>query len=144
MNEYFSPRWDLTIELFVFKANKLLVIMSFVFITLSKHLSDEKLAANYEKIDFVGKSVPFFILCVVLEFIFAPITGTRIRLNDVLGSLTAGSYSRISELFGISQAMLIYYPFYQYCRFFDLPYHAWWHWILAGFAVDFGYYWAHR
>ena len=59
--------------------------------------------------DFVGRSVPFFIICILLEFIFAPWTGTRIRLNDVLGSLTAGFYSRIFNLFGIS-ASSIFYP----------------------------------
>lgn len=102
------------------------------------------MAAEYGEIDFVAKSVPFFILCVLLEFIFSPITGNRIRLNDVLGSLTAGSYMRITQLFGISQAMVLYWPFYTYFRLFDLPYHAVWHWVLAGLVVDFGYYWAHR
>lgn len=69
---------------------------------------DKSLAEAYEPIDFVGLSVPFFILCVLLEFIFAPLTGTRIRLSDALGSLTAGSYSRILNLFGISAASLFY------------------------------------
>ena len=48
------------------------------------------------------------------------------------------------QLFGISQAMVLYWPFYTYFRLFDLPYHAVWHWVLAGLVVDFGYYWAHR
>ena len=69
---------------------------------------DKSLADAFEPIDFVGLSVPFFILCVLLEFIFAPWTGTRIRLSDALGSMTAGSYSRILNLFGISASSLFY------------------------------------
>ena len=52
--------------------------------------------------------------------------------------------SRIHELFGITHAMILYYPFYQYLRLTEMPYEAWWHWCLAALAMDFGYYWAHR
>merc|ERR1712123_409846 len=101
-------------------------------------------AAKWLPMDFVDMSIPFFFLCIFLEFLFAPLTGTRIRISDVLSNITSGSYSRWHELFGITHAMILYYPFYEFMRMFDMPYHAWWHWGLAALAMDFGYYWAHR
>merc|ERR1712021_154323 len=101
-------------------------------------------AAKWLPMDFVDMSIPFFFLCIFLEFLFAPLTGSRIRISDVLSNITSGSYSRWHELFGITHAMILYYPFYEFMRMFDMPYHAWWHWGLAALAMDFGDYWAHR
>ena len=60
--------------------------------------SDEKLAEEYGTIDFIAKSIPFFIGAVLLELLLSPLHGKRIRLNDSLTSIT-GRLSKTSSLF---------------------------------------------
>jgi len=125
--------------------DKSVVVRAWLYlVTPEEARPNKQIADQWLPMDFIDLSAPFFILFVILEFFFAPLTGTRVRLNDVLSNLTSASYSRIHELFGITHAMILYYPFYQYLRLTEMPYEAWWHWCLAALAMDFGYYWAHR
>ena len=101
------------------------------------------MASEYGIYDFVELSVPIFLALVFLEFFISPFTGKRVRINDVLTSVTAASYFRIPELFGISAISMFYWPAYEN-RIFTIPYWSTWHWVAGAFAADFGYYWAHR
>ena len=102
------------------------------------------MASEYGIYDFVELSVPIFLALVFLEFFISPFTpGKRVRINDLLTSVTAASYFRIPELFGISAISMFYWPAYEN-RVFTIPYWSTWHWVAGAFAADFGYYWAHR
>ena len=79
------------------------------------------MAAGYGVYDFVERSVPIFLALVFLELLISPFTGKRVRINDVLTSITAASYFRIPEMFGISAISLFYWPTYEH-RIFTIPY----------------------
>jgi len=115
----------------------------FYLVTPDETTPDDSMASEYGIYDFVEMSVPIFLALVFLELFLSPFTGKRVRVNDVLTSVTAASYFRIPELFGISAISMFYWPAYEH-RIFSIPYWSTWHWIAGAFAADFGYYWAHR
>jgi len=97
-----------------------------------------------EEFDFVSISIPLFILAILVEFIASPFTGKRIRLNDAITSITAGSVSQAVILFRINVYGRVLYPYFYEYRLIDFDYYSLYHWIAAGLAADFFYYWAHR
>ena len=66
----------------------------FYLISPEESRPSQTLADQFKPMDFIDKSIPFFFLVILLEFILSPLTGTRIRLNDVSTSITSASYSQ--------------------------------------------------
>ncbi|WGL15466.1 sterol desaturase family protein [Microbulbifer bruguierae] len=99
----------------------------------------------------VTAAIPFFLLAVLIELALDRWRGWGLyRLNDAIGSLSAGILSRILGLVRVGILMLIYIPLYQWMlpTYQDLGI-AWsmdnpWHLLLAVIAYDFCYYWKHR
>ena len=99
----------------------------------------------------VTLAIPFFLLAVLVELALDRWRGWGLyRLNDAIGSLSAGILSRILGLVRVGVLMLIYIPLYQWLeptyQSFGI---AWsldnpWHLALAVVAYDFCYYWKHR
>ncbi|MFD1216868.1 sterol desaturase family protein [Microbulbifer celer] len=99
----------------------------------------------------VTLAIPFFLLAVLVELALDRWRGWGLyRLNDALGSLSAGILSRILGLIRVGILMLLYIPLYQWLEptyrqlgltwSLDNP----WHLVLAVIAYDFCYYWKHR
>ena len=66
------------------------------------------------------------------------------RLNDAVGSLTAGILSQTSGVFLLALNLGIYVLVHQHFSLFDLPANDWRVWVAALIAYDFFYYWNHR
>ena len=99
----------------------------------------------------VTLAIPFFLLAVLVELALDRKFGWGLyRLNDAIGSLSAGVLSRIVGLVRKGVLLLIYIPLYELLQ----PYYQavgfnWaldnpWHLFLAVVAYDFCYYWKHR
>ncbi len=97
-------------------------------------------AASFKPIDW---AIPFFVLLIVAEMIFAKRTGgARFESRDSAASLLMGLGSTVSSILygGLIGAWLIFvYDF----RLLDIPF-AWWVWPIALVLDDFFYYWSHR
>jgi sterol desaturase/sphingolipid hydroxylase (fatty acid hydroxylase superfamily)/uncharacterized membrane protein YhhN len=66
------------------------------------------------------------------------------RLNDAVGSLTAGILSQISGVFMLALSVGVYVLVYDHFALFSLPAGDWGVWVGALIAYDFFYYWNHR
>ncbi|WJG09378.1 sterol desaturase family protein [Aliiglaciecola sp. LCG003] len=89
-------------------------------------------------------AIPFFFLLIALELIFEKIRKTDYyRVNDAIGSLSAGVMSR---MIGIAKNLVpftIYIILYDNLRLFTLP-ESTLVWVAAFVIYDFFYYWNHR
>lgn len=99
----------------------------------------------------VTLAIPFFLLAVLIELALDRWRGWGLyRLNDAIGSLSAGILSRLSGLVRAGVTLLIYIPLYQLLQpYYDAVGFHWstdslWHLGLALVAYDFCYYWKHR
>jgi len=68
----------------------------------------------------------------------------RFRMNDVLTNYAMAAISRFPAVLRIHFAKEYIYPALYERRFFSWDYYSLEHWLIAAFAVDFSYYWAHR
>ncbi len=90
-------------------------------------------------------AIPVFILLMVAEFAIGVRTGRNVyRLNDAVGSLTAGILSQISGVFLLALSVGIYILVYNHFALLPLPAGDWRVWVGAVVAYDFFYYWNHR
>jgi alkylglycerol monooxygenase len=90
-------------------------------------------------------AIPVFILLMAGEFALGLARGRNVyRLNDAVGSLTAGILSQISGVFLLALSLGIYVLVYQHLALFNLSAGDWRVWVGALIAYDFFYYWNHR
>jgi len=89
-------------------------------------------------------AIPFFVITVAIEY-FASRYRDHIRydVKDMATSLTLGLGSVFAGLLTGGIAVAAAFFVYQY-RVFDVPFTAWWAWILVFFVDDFFYYVFHR
>ncbi|MFC6981700.1 sterol desaturase family protein [Microbulbifer taiwanensis] len=99
----------------------------------------------------VTLAIPFFLISVLVELALDRWRGWGLyRLNDAIGSLSAGVLSRITGLVRTGLLLVIYIPLYQLLQpYYETVGFNWsldngWHLLLAVVAYDFCYYWKHR
>ena len=90
-------------------------------------------------------AIPVFVAMMLAEFGVGLATGRNVyRLNDAVGSLSAGILSQISGVFMLALTVGIYTVVYTHFAVFQLPADDWLVWLGALLAYDFLYYWNHR
>jgi sterol desaturase/sphingolipid hydroxylase (fatty acid hydroxylase superfamily)/uncharacterized membrane protein YhhN len=90
-------------------------------------------------------AIPVFLALMAAEFCVGLATGRNVyRLNDAIGSLTAGILSQISGVFMLALSIGIYVIVYNHVVVFSLRADDWRVWVGALIAYDFFYYWNHR
>jgi sterol desaturase/sphingolipid hydroxylase (fatty acid hydroxylase superfamily)/uncharacterized membrane protein YhhN len=90
-------------------------------------------------------AIPVFVAMMAAEFGVGLAMGRNVyRLNDAVGSLTAGILSQISGVFMLALTVGIYAIVYAHLAVFALPADDWRVWLAALVAYDFFYYWNHR
>ncbi|EDV28202.1 uncharacterized protein TRIADDRAFT_3988, partial [Trichoplax adhaerens] len=96
--------------------------------------------------EYVKQVVPLFISAIILEIIIKSIMGigSSARVNDIIGSLSAGIISRLPQLYFGSLELGAYIWFYEHYNLVRLPWNSYWTWIFCLLSVDMGYYWVHR
>jgi alkylglycerol monooxygenase len=90
-------------------------------------------------------AIPVFLALMAVEFGVGLALGRNVyRLNDAIGSLTAGILSQISAVFTLALRVGIYVVVYDRFALVQLPTDDWRVWLFALLAYDFLYYWNHR
>ena len=90
-------------------------------------------------------AIPVFVALMVAEFGIGLAFGRNVyRLNDAIGSLTAGILSQISGVFMLALSVGVYVLVYDKLAVFSLSASDWRVWVGALIAYDFLYYWNHR
>jgi sterol desaturase/sphingolipid hydroxylase (fatty acid hydroxylase superfamily) len=90
-------------------------------------------------------AIPVFVALMALEFGVGLALGRNVyRLNDAIGSLTAGIFSQISGVFTLALRVGIYVVVYERFALFTLSADDWRVWLFALIVYDFLYYWNHR
>jgi sterol desaturase/sphingolipid hydroxylase (fatty acid hydroxylase superfamily)/uncharacterized membrane protein YhhN len=90
-------------------------------------------------------AIPVFLALMAAEYGIGLALGRNVyRLNDAIGSLTAGVLSQISGVFTLALRLGIYVVVYEYFALLPLTADDWRVWLLALLAYDFLYYWNHR
>jgi alkylglycerol monooxygenase len=90
-------------------------------------------------------AIPVFVALMAAEFGVGLALGRNVyRLNDAIGSLTAGILSQISSIFMLALSVGIYILVYNHLSLLSLPADDWRVWLGALVAYDFFYYWNHR
>ncbi len=90
-------------------------------------------------------AIPVFIVLMAAEFGIGLATGRNVyRLNDAVGSLTAGILSQVSGVFMLALSVGIYVLVYNRFSLFALRADDWRVWVGALIVYDFFYYWNHR
>jgi sterol desaturase/sphingolipid hydroxylase (fatty acid hydroxylase superfamily)/uncharacterized membrane protein YhhN len=90
-------------------------------------------------------AIPVFVALMAAEFGIGLALGRNVyRLNDAVGSLTAGILSQISGVFMLALSVGVYVLVYDRFALFTLRADDWRVWIAALIAYDFFYYWNHR
>lgn len=90
-------------------------------------------------------AIPVFVALMAAEFGIGLALGRKVyRLNDAVGSLTAGILSQISGVFMLALSVGVYVLVYNHFALFSLPADDWRVWVGALVAYDFFYYWNHR
>ena len=90
-------------------------------------------------------AIPVFILLMLAEFAFGLSRGRNVyRLNDAVGSLSAGILSQVSGVFLLALSLGVYALVQRHLALFALPAGDWRVWVAALIAYDFCYYWNHR
>ena len=90
-------------------------------------------------------AIPVFVALMVAEFGISLALGRNVyRLNDAIGSLTAGILSQISGVFMLALSVGVYVLVYENLSLFALGAADWRVWVGALIAYDFFYYWNHR
>ncbi|XP_068008601.1 alkylglycerol monooxygenase isoform X2 [Melanerpes formicivorus] len=96
--------------------------------------------------DYVEKSIPFFIVFIVLEFAVSWVQKRKLsgRINDGISSLSLGLLSRLPDVLFRSVELISYIYVWNNYRLFELPWDSQWTWYLTLLGVDFAYYCFHR
>jgi sterol desaturase/sphingolipid hydroxylase (fatty acid hydroxylase superfamily)/uncharacterized membrane protein YhhN len=90
-------------------------------------------------------AIPVFVALMAAEFGIGLALGRNVyRLNDAIGSLTAGILSQISGVFMLVLSVGVYVLVYNKFSLFSLSASDWRVWAGALVAYDFFYYWNHR
>ncbi len=90
-------------------------------------------------------AIPVFIVLMAAEFAVGVATGRNVyRLNDAVGSLTAGILSQLSGVFMLALSVGVYVVVYNRFSLFALRADDWRVWVGALIVYDFFYYWNHR
>lgn len=90
-------------------------------------------------------AIPVFLALMAVEFAVGLKLGRNVyRLNDAIGSLTAGILSQISGVFTLALRVGIYVFVYDRFALVPLPANDWRVWLFALIGYDFLYYWNHR
>ena len=90
-------------------------------------------------------AIPVFLAMMAAEFGIGLALGRKLyRLNDAVGSLTAGILSQISGVFMLALSVGVYALVYDHLSLARLPADDWRVWLGALIAYDFCYYWNHR
>ena len=90
-------------------------------------------------------AIPVFVALMAAEFAVGLASRRNVyRLNDAVGSLTAGILSQISGVFMLALSVGIYSLVYAHFALLELPGDDWRVWLGALVAYDFLYYWNHR
>jgi len=103
----------------------------------------------YSTIDKVPRLVvemlPFFILLSVFENAVRYLTGRGIlRMNDTVASFSQGMFQDCLRINVRSIEVIVYCYVYNNFRIHELPWDSAWTWYICLFAIDLGFYWAHR
>ncbi|KAF9418011.1 hypothetical protein BGZ94_009808 [Podila epigama] len=109
---------------------------------------------------YVADTTPWFIVFIVLELLYYAVKDNGIglkrhdgkwaqgkyRLNDTIGSLSAGTLQQMSRFFLGSLQMLTYNYIWDHYRIESIAFDTFklTTWIGCFLAVDFAYYWLHR
>ena len=89
-------------------------------------------------------AIPAFIILIILEIIYAIQTQRKLyEVKDAATSISLGLGNLFIGLLTKSCILVIFIGLYKY-KLFNIPYNAWWAFILCFLADDFSYYWAHR
>ena len=90
-------------------------------------------------------AIPVFMVLMAAEFAVGLATGRNVyRLNDAVGSLTAGILSQLSGVFMLALSVGIYVIVCEHFSLLILRADDWRVWVAALIAYDFFYYWNHR
>jgi sterol desaturase/sphingolipid hydroxylase (fatty acid hydroxylase superfamily) len=90
-------------------------------------------------------AIPVFIALMAAEFGIGLARGRNVyRLNDAVGSLTAGILSQISGVLMLALSVGIYVVVYNHAAIVSLRPDDWRVWVGALITYDFLYYWNHR
>jgi sterol desaturase/sphingolipid hydroxylase (fatty acid hydroxylase superfamily) len=89
-------------------------------------------------------AIPFFIALLVAEAVFSALQKRDLfEAKDTFTSLAMGIGNVLSGL--LSKLLVLWtLAFCWQFRLFEIPFDAWWGWVLVFFADDFSYYWFHR
>lgn len=89
---------------------------------------------------------PYFFVLILIEIITRWIQGLpSLRLNDSIGSITAGMFMLMLNLVVLQGVELVGFVWvYENYRVYSLPWDSAVTWWLAFLGLDFGYYWFHR
>ncbi len=89
-------------------------------------------------------AIPFFLLLMGLEMVWARIKGKKIyRLNDTVSNLMIGVGNQAFNLIWKAGLLAVYIWLYDHAAFFEQG-QTWWSFVLCLLAFDFLFYWAHR
>jgi sterol desaturase/sphingolipid hydroxylase (fatty acid hydroxylase superfamily)/uncharacterized membrane protein YhhN len=90
-------------------------------------------------------AIPVFLALMAVEFGVGLALGRNVyRLNDAIGSLTAGILSQISGVFTLALRLGIYVVVYEHFAVVHLRTDDWRVWLFGLLTYDFLYYWNHR
>jgi sterol desaturase/sphingolipid hydroxylase (fatty acid hydroxylase superfamily) len=89
-------------------------------------------------------AIPGFIILIIVEVLYA--VKTHRELYEVKDAASSISLGLGNLLIGIvtKSFILVFFLFIYEHRWYNLPFDAWWVWVLCFFADDFSYYWFHR
>lgn len=98
-------------------------------------------------------AIPFFFLMIGVEYVLSLIVRRQLyRWNDTVNDLSMGIVDQVVGVtFSWLSLVVSYTVVYHYFHVFNMGASSafdltvpWWVWVVAFFAKDFGYYWAHR
>jgi alkylglycerol monooxygenase len=98
-----------------------------------------------KRLNVIVYAIPVFVALMAAEFGIGLVLGRNVyRLNDAVGSLTAGILSQISGVFMLALSVGVYVLVYNHVALVSLRADDWRVWVGALVAYDFFYYWNHR
>ena len=98
-----------------------------------------------KRLNVIVYAIPVFVALMAAEFGIGLALGRNVyRLNDAIGSLTAGILSQISGIFMLALSVGVYVLVHGNLALFSLSASDWRVWAGALVAYDFCYYWNHR
>ncbi len=95
--------------------------------------------------NFVPYAIPFFILAILLEFVYAKVTGRHTyRLNDTLASLSMGTLSRLMGVVRLGVFGFLFEWILNGHTLLAISMESPWAWVAAFVLYDLCYYFLHR